>query len=84
MTSKKFYLSVTKDPFDNLKTICLVGKCYQCNDKLGNNNLIIYDFKANKINRAESIFKTICLKCNLKSFVALKDVDAESSKDFDD
>lgn len=78
--SKKYRLSVTKDHFD-IKTICLIGRCSYCKDE-GDNNLIIYDFKADRTNKPDSVFKTICMKCNMKSFVMLKDVDAESSKDY--
>lgn len=57
------------------KDICIIeGECPKCGSKSGNNSLIIYDYKMNKVKKNDSIIKFICIVCSKKSSVYYKNV----------
>lgn len=64
------------EPVDDLDEVysfyTLIGKCKKCD--VGNYTLIITDFKENKSDRGEGIFRTTCLCCNGRDIYYAKQV----------
>lgn len=54
----------------------LEGPCKKC--KVANNSLVIHDFKLNKIDNEQSIFRTICLNCSNNGIYYRRDVEFKS------
>lgn len=78
----KKYIIRTELPFfeDDQKLLYMEGQCRKCKTSGGDNCLIIYDFKSNKSNSDDSIFRVRCLICDTKSFIYLKDVENNIEK----
>lgn len=79
MASVKKLLRATANldtPIDDLDVAfsfyTLEGHCKKCN--IGDFTLIVTDFKHNKIDQKESIFRTVCMCCGSKDIYLAKQV----------
>ena len=76
----KMVSHIDGEGFDPVKVMHLEGYCKKCKEGGGNNALIIYDFISNKVNKQQSLFRTLCLVCKSKSIIYLNNVDNEETK----